>query len=50
MFLAEVAENDDYHSRNQLRDGGIETHVFHKKFDEYIVQEQVDNHNHEVPE
>jgi hypothetical protein len=50
MLLAEVAEYNDDNGGNQLGDGGVNMEVFDKKFNENVVQEEVDEHNHKIAE
>ena len=50
MPLWDIAECNDKKSGDNLWNGGIKVNMFHKKFEEKIVQEQAKTYSYQVPE
>jgi len=48
MFLHKVAEDDYDRSGNNLGDNGVNVNIFHKKFEQDIVQQQANDVKQEV--
>jgi hypothetical protein len=50
MPLQQIADGNDHHRRNHLRENSVQVNIFHQDFEQEIINEKIGYKNKKIPE